>query len=106
MILGNIWALMSFDTQSFFQAHQHLVTARALETSPLSPSKPPFEVLDWSALVSALRIAAGLPGFDSAKVSLPSDWLFPESHSSFAASMEAFRRLDECSWPRIDCGLQ
>ncbi|KAF9515880.1 hypothetical protein BS47DRAFT_1341483 [Hydnum rufescens UP504] len=48
-------------------AHQHLVTARALETSALSPSKPPFEILDWSALVSALRIAAGLPGFDSAK---------------------------------------
>lgn len=29
-----------------------------------------FDVLDWSALVAGTRVAAGLDGFDSAKVRL------------------------------------
>jgi len=48
-------------------AHQNLITARALHASPQSPSKSPFSVLDWSALAAGARVAAGLPGFDSAK---------------------------------------
>lgn len=46
-------------------AHQHLITARALQASASSTSKPPYEILDWSALAAGVRIGAGLPGFDS-----------------------------------------
>jgi hypothetical protein len=51
------------------QAHQNLVTARALQVSGSSLSKPPYETLDWSSLAAGVRVAAGLPGFDSSTVS-------------------------------------
>jgi len=48
-------------------ARQHLVTARAVHTSPESTSKPPYDVLDWSALAVGARVAAGLPAFNTRK---------------------------------------
>jgi hypothetical protein len=45
-----------------------MITARALAASQQTSFRPPFEVLDWSSLASATRVAAGLPGFDSSKV--------------------------------------
>jgi hypothetical protein len=41
-------------------ARDHLLTARAQE-------KKPFKSLDWSALVSGNRVAAGLDAFDHRK---------------------------------------
>lgn len=52
------------------KAHQNLITARALQSSIHSTSKPPFEVLDMTALAAGIRIQAGLPGFDSSSVRL------------------------------------
>lgn len=47
-------------------AYQHLVTARAIQEAASSSAQPaPFEVLDWSALASSVRVQAGLPPFDS-----------------------------------------
>lgn len=50
-------------------AHQHLITARALHTAQKAEGKHHFETLDVSGLVAGARVAAGLDGFDSAKVS-------------------------------------
>jgi len=48
-------------------AYQHLVTARALHTAQKREGKEQFEVLDWSAIVAASRVSAGLDAFDSEK---------------------------------------
>jgi len=48
-------------------AHQHLITARALHTSPEYASKSPHDVLDWSGLAAGARVAAGLPAFNTHK---------------------------------------
>jgi hypothetical protein len=45
-------------------AHQHLLTTRALHET--QPDKQ-YDPLDWSALISATRVAAGLDAFDSQK---------------------------------------
>jgi hypothetical protein len=50
-------------------AHQHLLTARALHTAQKAQGKQTVDVLDWSAIVAGTRVAAGLDGFDSQKVS-------------------------------------
>jgi hypothetical protein len=51
-------------------AHQHLLTARALHDANKLGAAEQFEVLDWSAIIAASRVAAGLEGFSSGKVSL------------------------------------
>jgi len=51
-------------------AHQHLLTARALHDANKLGGAEQFEVLDWSAIIAASRVAAGLEGFSSGKVSL------------------------------------
>lgn len=56
-------------------AHQHLITARALQTSLKQEGKAVFDPLDWSAIVAASRVAAGLDGLDKKKVSAI-DWYF------------------------------
>ncbi|KAL0581075.1 hypothetical protein V5O48_000969 [Marasmius crinis-equi] len=48
-------------------AHQHLITARAINTVNKQESKPCFDTLDWSSLVAGSRVAAGLDPFDSKK---------------------------------------
>lgn len=48
-------------------AHQHLITARALHSVQSQEGKAAHDVLDWSAVVAASRVAAGLDGFDSSK---------------------------------------
>jgi 3-hydroxyisobutyrate dehydrogenase-like beta-hydroxyacid dehydrogenase len=49
-------------------AHQHLLTARAQHTAQRAQGDGvKFETLDWSAMVAATRIAAGLDGFDSSR---------------------------------------
>jgi hypothetical protein len=53
---------------AFDIAYQHLITARALHTAQKSEGKQVFETLDWSGIVAGTRVAAGLDGFDSAKV--------------------------------------
>ena len=60
-------------------AHQHLLTSRALHIAHKIQdvnakdkgvtSSGEFEVLDWSAIVAASRVAAGLDGFSSGRVS-------------------------------------
>ncbi|KAJ8084539.1 hypothetical protein PM082_003312 [Marasmius tenuissimus] len=48
-------------------AHQHLITARAINTAKQQEGKPAFETLDWSSMVAGPRVAAGLDPFDSKK---------------------------------------
>lgn len=50
-------------------AHQHLLTARALHVAQKAEGKETYDVLDWSAMVAGCRVAAGLDGLDSGKVS-------------------------------------
>lgn len=50
-------------------AHQHLITARALHRAQGAEGHQTFETLDWSGIVAGTRVAAGLDGFDSQKVS-------------------------------------
>lgn len=50
-------------------AHQHLLTARALYDYKKLRGDAVFETLDWSSLVAGTRVASGLDGFDSKKVS-------------------------------------
>lgn len=52
-------------------AHQHLLTARALHAAARDRGEQVYETLDWSSLVAGTRVAAGLDGFDSAKVCAP-----------------------------------
>jgi len=49
-------------------AHQHLITARALHASRKLGGGAEFDDLDWSAIIAASRVAAGLEGFNSGKV--------------------------------------
>ncbi|KAI0032160.1 NAD-P-binding protein [Vararia minispora EC-137] len=42
-------------------AFQHLLSARALHESQKRAGNPEFPVLDWSAMVGGVRLAAGLP---------------------------------------------
>lgn len=51
-------------------AHQHLLTARALHLERTRAGDSTFPVLDWSALVSGTRAAAGLDALDSSKASI------------------------------------
>ncbi|TFK97900.1 NAD-P-binding protein [Pterulicium gracile] len=44
--------------------HQHMITARALHAQPANQH---HEILDTSAMVAGIRVAAGLDGFDSQK---------------------------------------
>lgn len=46
-------------------AHQHMLTARALNAAQGENSK--FPQLDWSAMAAGTRVAAGLDPFDSSK---------------------------------------
>jgi hypothetical protein len=54
-------------------AHQHLLTSRALHAAHklqgVEEKGGEFEVLDWSAIIAASRVAAGMEGFSSGKVS-------------------------------------
>jgi len=47
--------------------HQHMLTARAGHVAQTLLGKAQYKVLDWSALVAGVRIAAGLDGLDSNK---------------------------------------
>jgi hypothetical protein len=45
--------------------HQHFITARALHTAQrVRGDTVQFETLDYTAVVAAARVAAGLDGFD------------------------------------------
>ncbi|KAH9945637.1 hypothetical protein B0H21DRAFT_423214 [Amylocystis lapponica] len=48
-------------------AYQHLLTARAQHAVYKANGEEPFDILDWSGLVGALRIGAGLDPFYSSK---------------------------------------
>ncbi|KAJ7660129.1 NAD-P-binding protein [Mycena polygramma] len=48
-------------------AHQHLITARAVQKSKVQSGKETVDVLDWSSLVTGARAAAGLNVFESAR---------------------------------------
>jgi 3-hydroxyisobutyrate dehydrogenase-like beta-hydroxyacid dehydrogenase len=48
-------------------AHQHLITARALHGANKQSNVETFDTLDWSAIIAASRIAAGLDAFDTGK---------------------------------------
>jgi hypothetical protein len=50
-------------------AHGHLLTARALHNNQKVKGTAQFGTLDWSAVIAGTRVAAGLDGFDSDKVS-------------------------------------
>ncbi|EJD04439.1 NAD-binding protein [Fomitiporia mediterranea MF3/22] len=47
--------------------YQHMVTARALHEAQKLQGSSQYEVLDWSSLVAAPRVSAGLDGFNSGK---------------------------------------
>ena len=49
-------------------AHQHLLTARAGHISKKLQGTAKYETLDWSALVSGVRVAAGLAATGSGSV--------------------------------------
>jgi hypothetical protein len=49
-------------------AHQHMLTARAGHTSKKLQGTSKYETLDWSALVSGVRVAAGLAATGSGSV--------------------------------------
>lgn len=51
-------------------AHNHLLTARAIHENQKAAGKESFDVLDWSALIAGSRVAAGLDGLNSGKVSI------------------------------------
>ncbi|KIY52016.1 NAD(P)-binding protein [Fistulina hepatica ATCC 64428] len=55
-------------------AHQHLITARALHRVATLEGQQSVEVLDWSSIIAGSRVAAGLDGFDSAKVRWEQSW--------------------------------
>ena len=61
------------DRASQDTAHQHLLTARALHDSKKIRGQQVFETLDWSSIVAGTRVASGLDGFDSKKVSSKDD---------------------------------
>ncbi|KII93981.1 hypothetical protein PLICRDRAFT_695048 [Plicaturopsis crispa FD-325 SS-3] len=46
-------------------AHQHLLTARALHQSQVRAGTQKYDTLDWSAIVAGTRVAAGLDGLES-----------------------------------------
>lgn len=74
-------------------AHQHLLTARAIHEADRREGKETFDILDWSGIIAGTRVAAGLDGFDSSRVSryfLPIFNLI-ESH---AACWRCKRRLE------------
>ena len=50
-------------------AHQHMLTARAGHTLMTQQGTSKYETLDWSALVSGVRVAAGLAATGSGSVS-------------------------------------
>ncbi|KAG7099677.1 hypothetical protein E1B28_001501 [Marasmius oreades] len=45
-------------------AHQHLITARAINIMKKQQGHPAFETLDWSSIAAGSRVAAGLDPFD------------------------------------------
>jgi hypothetical protein len=49
-------------------AHQHMLTARAGHTLKKLQGTSKYETLDWSALVSGVRVAAGLAATGSGSV--------------------------------------
>jgi len=49
-------------------AHQHMLTARAEHISNTLQGTAKHETLDWSALVSGVRVTAGLPATGSGSV--------------------------------------
>lgn len=49
-------------------AHQHMLTARAGHISKKLQGTSKYETLDWSALVSGVRVAAGLAATGSGSV--------------------------------------
>ena len=51
-------------------AHQHMLTARAGHISKKLQGTSKFETLDWSALVSGVRVASGLAATGSGSVRL------------------------------------
>lgn len=51
-------------------AHQHLLTARATHVNAKREGQEAPDVLDWSGLIAASRLSAGLHPFDSAQVSV------------------------------------
>lgn len=50
-------------------AHQHMLTARAGHISKSLQGTAKYETLDWSALVSGVRVTAGLAATGSGSVS-------------------------------------
>jgi len=48
-------------------AHQRLISTRAIHNSLKEKNSALPDTLDWSAIIAASRISAGLDGFDSAK---------------------------------------
>ena len=49
-------------------AHQHMLTARAGHISKVQQGTSKFEVLDWGALISGVRVSAGLSATGSGSV--------------------------------------
>jgi hypothetical protein len=49
--------------------YQHMLTARAGHVAQALLGRAQYKILDWSAVVAGVRIAAGLDGLDSNKVS-------------------------------------
>ena len=49
-------------------AHQHMLTARAGHISDTLQGTAKYETLDWSALVSGVRVTAGLAATGSGSV--------------------------------------
>ena len=49
-------------------AHQHMLTARAGHTKKVLQGTAKYETLDWSALVSGVRVTAGLAATGSGSV--------------------------------------
>jgi hypothetical protein len=41
-------------------AHQHMRTSRAIQQQRVAEGTQKFDILDWSSLVSSLRLGAGL----------------------------------------------
>ena len=50
-------------------AHRNMLTARAIHANTKAAGVESYDLLDWSALIAGPRVAAGLDGLNSGKVS-------------------------------------
>ena len=90
-------------------AHQHMLTARAGHISKVLQGTSKYETLDWSALVSGVRVSAGLAatGSGSVRRSQPQFTIcrLPDCRYSTleSSSMKTRRRYDHVVTEAIAC---